>query len=73
MQDTEPQSPARRLLYSREHLARIGVPQSNSTLLRWEAAGKFPKRVRIGDQSVAWLAAEIHAHLDALAEAREVA
>lgn len=59
-----------RQLYSREHLARLGFPQSNSTLLRLEAAGRFPKRVRIGDHSVAWIAAEIHAHIDALALAR---
>lgn len=59
-----------RQLYSREHLARLGFPQSNSTLLRLEAVGRFPKRVRIGDHSVAWIAAEIHAHIDALAFAR---
>lgn len=63
----------RRLLYTRKHLIRLGINLSNSTMLRLEAAGKFPKRVRIGAHSVAWLASEIHAHIDALAALREVA
>jgi len=25
-----------------------------TTLHRWEAAGKFPKRIRVGDRAVAW-------------------
>jgi prophage regulatory protein len=62
-----------RLLYTRKHLVRLGINLSNSTMLRLEAAGKFPKRVRIGAHSVAWLASEIHAHIDALAALREVA
>jgi predicted DNA-binding transcriptional regulator AlpA len=60
-----------RLLYSREHLPRLGINLSPSSLLRLEAAGKFPKRVRIGAHSIAWLASEIHAHVDALAASRE--
>lgn len=62
-----------RLLYNREHLPRLGINLSPSSLLRLEAAGKFPKRVRIGDHSVAWLASEIHAHIEALAADREIA
>ena len=60
-----------RLLYSREHLPRLGINLSPSSLLRMEADGKFPKRVRIGAHSVAWLALEIHEHIDTLALARE--
>jgi len=60
-----------RLLLTRGDLPKLGIRVSNSTLLRLEAAGKFPKRVRIGDHSVAWLASEIHAHIEALASERE--
>jgi prophage regulatory protein len=59
-----------RLLYSREHLPRLGINLSNSTMLRLEASGQFPKRVRIGVHSVAWLASEIHEHIAKLAAER---
>jgi predicted DNA-binding transcriptional regulator AlpA len=59
-----------RLLYSREHLPRLGINLSNSTMLRLEAAGQFPRRVRIGAHSVAWLASEIHEHIAKLAAER---
>jgi prophage regulatory protein len=65
--------PSNKILLTRGDLPRLGLNLSPSTLLRLEAAGKFPKRVRIGDHSVAWLASEIHAHIDALASAREAA
>ena len=58
------------LLYCRSDLRRHGIKVSNSTLLRLEAAGKFPKRVRVGAHSVAWLASEIHEHIAQLAAAR---
>lgn len=62
-----------RLLLTRGDLPRMGIRISNSTLLRLEAAGKFPKRVRIGAHSVAWLASEIDAHVTALAAERGMA
>lgn len=62
-----------RLLYSREHLPRIGINLSSSTIRRLEEAGQFPKRVRIGAHSVAWLASEIHEHIAKLAAARGAA
>lgn len=58
------------LLYDRSDLRRRGIKISNSTLLRLEAAGRFPKRVRIGEHSVAWLAAEIDLHIANLADER---
>lgn len=60
-----------RLLYTREHLPRLGLNLSPSTLLRLEAAGQFPKRVRVGAHSVAWLASEIHEHIAKLAAERD--
>lgn len=71
MENQTEQVVAGRLLYSREHLPRLGINLSNSTMLRLEAVGQFPKRVRIGAHSVAWLASEIHEHIEKLAAARE--
>jgi prophage regulatory protein len=52
-------------------LRRRGIRVSKSTLLRLEARGQFPKRVRIGDHSVAWLQVEVDAYIASLASARE--
>lgn len=71
MNDLTKQVAESRLLYGREHLPRLGINLSPSTLLRLEATGKFPKRIRIGVHSVAWLASEIHGHIEALAADRE--
>lgn len=30
------------------------IPFSRSTINRWEKEGKFPKRVQLGSQAVAW-------------------
>lgn len=60
------------ILYDRLDLRRRGIKLSNSSLLRLEASSRFPKRIRIGDHSVAWLADEVDAHIAALAAAREV-
>jgi predicted DNA-binding transcriptional regulator AlpA len=54
-------------------LPRLGLNLCPSTLLRLEAAGQFPKRVRIGAHSVAWLASEIHEHIAKLAAERGAA
>lgn len=59
-----------RILLVRGDLPRLGINLSPSTLLRLEAAGQFPKRVRIGSHSVAWLASEIHEHITKLAAER---
>ena len=40
--------------YSRQHIARL------------EKAGKWPKRVRLGQNRVGWVLAEIEAHLEEL-------
>jgi len=61
------------ILYDRSDLRRCGIKISNSTLLRLEAAGRFPKRVRIGAHSVAWLANEVEQYVSDLSMAREAA
>lgn len=43
-----------KILLSRKDLKALGIWQSNSTLLRLEAAGKFPRRVRLAGASVCW-------------------
>jgi predicted DNA-binding transcriptional regulator AlpA len=61
-----------KILLTRQDLPRLGINLSNSTMLRLEAAGQFPKRVRIGAHSVAWLKSEIHEHITKLAAEREL-
>ena len=48
-----------RQLLSRDNLKEFGIIVSNSTLLRWEAAGRFPRRVRMGGTTVAWIKSEV--------------
>lgn len=48
-------------------LRAIGFRQANSTLLRWEKAGLFPRRFRIGG-SVFWDQEAVREHLARLAE-----
>ncbi|HEY8594560.1 MAG TPA: AlpA family phage regulatory protein [Devosiaceae bacterium] len=57
-------------LANRADLARLGIKVSNSTLLRWEAAGRFPRRIRMAGTSVAWLLNEIEQWLADRAEER---
>lgn len=63
-------------LYGRADLRRRGIKISNSTLLRLEAANRFPARVRIGGpdgRTVCWIAEEIDEYLERLAAERELA
>ncbi|WP_283638502.1 helix-turn-helix transcriptional regulator [Marinovum algicola] len=52
-------SNGQKTLATRADLKRLGITVSNSTLLRWEARGRFPRRVRLAGTSVAWLLHEI--------------
>jgi predicted DNA-binding transcriptional regulator AlpA len=58
------------LLYTRADLRRLGIQVSNSSLLRWEASGRFPRRIRMAGTSVAWIAAEVTSWLGDCAEKR---
>ena len=42
------------IFLSRADLKALGITVSNSSLLRWEAAGRFPRRVRLAGTTVAW-------------------
>lgn len=57
-----------RILRKPEVLAKIGV--SDPTIYRWELAGRFPKRLRLGGQACGWLASEVEAWLQDKAAAR---
>lgn len=57
-------------LLTRHDLKRMGVKVSNTSLLRWEALGRFPRRIRMAGTSVAWLATEIDTWLDQRAKER---
>jgi Predicted transcriptional regulator len=58
------------LLATREDLKRMGINVSNTTKLRWEAQGRFPRRIRMGGTTVAWLMSEIEDWLAERAEER---
>jgi prophage regulatory protein len=42
-----------------ESLAAKGIVASKVTLWRWERANRFPKRVPISHQKIAWIDSEI--------------
>lgn len=42
------------IFLTRTDLKNLGIEVSNSTLIRWEQAGRFPKRARLGGTTVAW-------------------
>ncbi len=43
-----------KIFITRADLKTLGINVSNSTLLRWEQVGRFPRRVRLGGTTVAW-------------------
>lgn len=63
-------SNGQKALATRADLKRLGIIVSNSTLLRWEARGRFPRRVRLAGTNVAWLLNEIEQWLAECAEER---
>lgn len=54
-----------KLLLTRADLKALGIWQSNTTLLRLEAAGRFPRRIRLAGASVCWDRQEIMAWIEA--------
>ncbi len=53
----------RKTLAARADLKRLGIHVSNTTLLRWEARGRFPRRIRMAGTRVAWFSHEIEVWL----------
>ena len=60
-----------KLIVGREDLQTIGITVSNSSLLRWEQDGRFPRRLRLAGTRVAWLKSEIDTWLSDRAEERK--
>jgi prophage regulatory protein len=48
-----------RIIRKKEVLDLVGL--SDVSVWRWERAGKFPKRIQLGGNSVGWLESEIQA------------
>jgi prophage regulatory protein len=62
-----------RLLRRTELKSLKGIPWSDMHLGRLEKRGEFPRRVRLGANTVGWLESEIDAFLAAKAAEREEA
>ena len=58
-----------RLVRAREISYRLGV--SIPTLYYWEKTTDFPKRIRIGANSVAWKGSEIQSWIDRLSNGND--
>jgi prophage regulatory protein len=54
----------KRLVSKKELKTVCGIPYTPQHIGRLEAAGKFPKRVRLGPNRVAWLLFEVDAWLN---------
>ncbi|WP_299374945.1 AlpA family phage regulatory protein [uncultured Tateyamaria sp.] len=61
---------ASKMLATRDDLKRMGIKVSNVTLLRWEARGRFPRRIRMAGTTVAWFLSEIEDWLKERAKER---
>jgi prophage regulatory protein len=68
-----PQSARQRILTYPQLKPEKGVPWTRQYLSRLEAAGKFPRRVQLGPNTVAWVEAEIDEWLAGRAAEREAA
>jgi len=62
-----------KLVTKKELKIVFGVPYSFAHIARLEAAGQFPKRVRLGACRVAWLSEEVQAWIDERVASRDTA
>lgn len=59
-------------LESKKELKSVcGIPYSAQHIARLEQAGQFPKRIRLGQNRVAWLLSEVEAWVDARLATRD--
>ena len=68
--DTDSKAVPEQIVLNRRDLMSLGIRVSNSSLLRWEQAGRFPRRIRMAGTTVAWLKSEVDAWVEARAEER---
>jgi len=59
----------RRIMRKPELLALIGL--SDATIWRLEKAGRFPRRIQLGGNSVGWFNTDIDAWMDSRAAERQ--
>ncbi len=52
-------------------LRRRGIKLSNTTMLKMEAEGKFPRRIYLTPRTVVWSAEAIDAHIAGLIQQAE--
>ena len=62
-----------RLVSKKELKSIFGVPYSFAHIARLEAAGQFPKRIRLGACRVAWVAEEVQVWIDERIATRDTA
>ena len=62
---------SKKLVSKKELKTTCGIPYSPQHIARLEAAGQFPKRIRLGQNRVAWLLAEVEEWLDVRIAQRE--
>lgn len=65
--------PQRQRLITFDELRDYGVPHNRRHIYDLEIAGKFPKRVPIGENRIAWVEDEILKYVDQRVEARHPA
>ena len=61
---------SQKLLLTYKDLQELGIKASNTTLLRWERLGRFPRRLRLAGTTVCWLSDEIQSWLKDRADER---
>jgi prophage regulatory protein len=54
----------KKLISKKELKSVCGIPYSPQHIARLEAAGRFPRRLALGQNRVAWLLSEVEAWLD---------
>ena len=60
-----------KLLYGRTDLLRRGIRLSNTTLLKLEREGRFPRRTYLTPRNVAWSAEAVEAYIQNLTKTGE--
>jgi len=54
----------KQIVSKKELKSLCGIPYSPARIARLEAAGQFPKRIRLGQNRVGWLLSEVEAWID---------
>lgn len=62
-----------RLVSKKELRSLCGIPYTPQHISRLEAAGKFPRRVNLGPNRVAWVLAEVNEWIEERLSSRDTA